>query len=32
VRPDENCPCILVVHAEKHKDKDEGHQEEDDEA
>jgi len=32
VRPDENRPSILVVHAEKHEDKDEGHQEKDDEA
>ena len=32
MRPDENRPSILVVHAEKHEDKDEGHQEKDDEA
>jgi hypothetical protein len=32
VRPDENCPSILVVHAEKQEDKDEGHQEKNDEA
>ena len=32
MRPDENCPSILVVHAEKQEDKDEGHQEKNDEA